>query len=196
MIRTIGILASRRPAILNRTITFTPSLCHYSTKKMSVADKINKSLLDKLKHIQEIDERVAQLKATPVSIKVEKIMESIQDKKELLYLLALFHYKCRKIGITQESPEHRQVGKLKFWYNCVFKLKPINDSFWEVMYASNLAEHDHRVNFNVEDLGLLDPKNFPKDVYDSIQSGVFKGLDFKDAQVVLSTDRPKWIEKE
>ena len=43
-------------------------------------------------------------------------------------------------------------------------LIPLNRAFWETMHLMNKAQHSHRLNpFKINEIGLLDPKNFPPD---------------------------------
>ncbi|KAG7662377.1 uncharacterized protein J8A68_004148 [[Candida] subhashii] len=174
-------------------IRITP-LIRYNSTKPSIVDRIHGKLKTALVTMQEADAKMAALEATATPVKIAQLIKVIEDKRELLFLLALYHYQCEKIGITRTNADNRQTHKLKFAAVVWFKLSGINESFWELMYSADLAHHVHNVKYNQQDLGLLDPKNFPEDFYNELKTGIYKGLDFRDV-FIISRDRPKWIEK-
>lgn len=58
------------------------------------------------------------------------------------------------------------------------------------------SQHNHRLNpFKVNDIGLLDPKNFPKEFYNQLLTGRYRGVDFRD-RIVFSLTTPKWEDPE
>lgn len=150
----------------------------------------NNVIFKSLEYVKRVDNQQNQLIQASTQDKIDVLMEKIGKNEELLYMLSLFHYECRKLGIVPENLANR-TKSFSFWYNYLFKLTPINNSFWELCALLNISNHNHKLTRNVSDLGLLDPKNFDKLIYHQLQLGKFNGLDFTEIQTTSFT-RPSF----
>ncbi|KAK6465511.1 hypothetical protein DFJ63DRAFT_310601 [Scheffersomyces coipomensis] len=175
-------------------IRHTYSRYNYSTTPNKPKQTLNERLQNNnfvfktLKYVQDVDEQQKQLEQAATDSKITQLIERISDNKELLYLLTLYHRECFKLGIAHESiipVKSRQNNlRFKFWY--WFKLKPINDSFWEICHLLNISNHKHGVNFNkIDDIGLLDPNHFPVEFMDQLKTGRFNDVDFRNVEIML-----------
>ncbi|EGW35248.1 uncharacterized protein SPAPADRAFT_132639 [Spathaspora passalidarum NRRL Y-27907] len=124
----------------------------------------------------------------------DQLMKAIGNKKEPLYLLALFHSECKKMGIVPDAPELRNVPSWKFAFNYVFKLNPIHRTFWEISRRLDVSHIHHTLYYDVHNLGILDPRNFPAELYNELQTGIYNGLDFRNVQLSVNI-HPQWTEK-
>lgn len=140
--------------------------------------------------MKKIDDQQSKLEQASVKDKISLLLEKIAHNRELLYLLASYHNECEKLGITPENTEQRQPS-MKFRLMYMMRLKPIHNAFWEISQLVNISNHQHKLAMDVKDLGLLDPKNFDRDVYDQLQRGKFGETNFKDVETV-SFSRPEW----
>ncbi|RLV90773.1 hypothetical protein JA1_004370 [Spathaspora sp. JA1] len=143
--------------------------------------------------LQEIKEQIGKKGKTEQL--TDQLMTAIGTNKEPLYLLSLFHYECKKIGIIPENPEARSISRLKFAFNFLFKLSPIHQTFWEVCRTLDVSHVRHVLYYDVRNLGILDPRNFPRDLYDQLQTGSYNGIDYRNVQLTINA-HPKWTEKE
>ncbi|ODV81330.1 uncharacterized protein CANTADRAFT_29545, partial [Suhomyces tanzawaensis NRRL Y-17324] len=137
-------------------------------------------LVDSLAYVKRVDDEQARL-ATEASTadKIHTLMDHIKHHRELLYLLAVFHQQCSKAGIAPGSSRQQS---WRFYWVYMTQLKPLHDSFWELCRLVEIANHPHRLRWDVRDVGLLDPNNFDPEVYAQLQTGRFEGVDFRDVQ--------------
>jgi hypothetical protein len=142
--------------------------------------------------MKKIDDQQSKLEQASTQDKISLLLEKIAQNKELLYLLASYHCECKKLGIYRDNVDERQVS-MKFRLVYLMRLKPIHNAFWEISQLVNISNHQHKLSMNVKDLGLLDPKNFDKRVYQELQRGKFGDTDFRDVETV-SFSRPQWKE--
>ncbi|KAL6449464.1 hypothetical protein SBY92_004377 [Candida maltosa Xu316] len=150
-------------------------------------------LTEALQSVQQIDKKFEELSKSPTDTKIEQIIKQVEGDSSLLYQLAFFFSKCKRLGITQDNAGNRKKGFL-YWPVFLNNLMPLNRAFWDTMRGLNKAEHSHGLNpFKINDIGLLDPKNFPRDFYQQVLTGEYKGLDFKNT-ISFSFSRPKWEE--
>ncbi|KAI5964860.1 uncharacterized protein KGF55_001931 [Candida pseudojiufengensis] len=142
----------------------------------------------------EIDERFKKLdENTSTQDKIKQIIDAVKDSPELLFQLNFFFYECNKININHDDIESRK-RSLKWWYIFVFKLVPLNNAFWDTCYTLNKAQHKHKLNFkNLNNIGLLDPKNFPENFINELGTGKYNGIDFRNV-IIFSFSRPKFKE--
>ncbi|KAK6201378.1 uncharacterized protein RJT21DRAFT_1321 [Scheffersomyces amazonensis] len=169
-------------------------VCSYSTKSDKQRRGIENNIIFRsLNFIKEVDDQQKILASASTESKIEQLIMRISTNEELLYLLALFHYECAKLGFTQNDISSRQMS-WKFRLAYLFKLKPINNSFWDLCHLLELSNRKHSLSMKVNDLGLLDPQHFPKEVYQELQTGEFNGIDFKDVETV-SFQKPQFTKK-
>ncbi|CAX45408.1 conserved hypothetical protein [Candida dubliniensis CD36] len=151
------------------------------------------SIFSAVKRANEIDEKFTNLAERPIDYKVGEIIKQVDKEPELLFQLGFFFYECKRIGITQDLINNRKRGVL-YWPIFFGNLIPLNRAFWDTMHLMNKAQHSHRLNpFKINEIGLLDPKNFPSDFYKQLLTGKYNGIDFRDTKV-FSMSRPQWEE--
>ncbi|KAK6457591.1 uncharacterized protein RJT20DRAFT_125378 [Scheffersomyces xylosifermentans] len=182
-----------RPGTFNRSSVLL--LNSYSSKTNITTDKkpsppnnfINNNIVvNSLNFVKTVDDQQKALENAATSDKIHQLLTHIATNEELLYMLSLFHYECKKLNITNVNVAGRSKS-LKFSINYFLRLKPINESFWEICHLMNFSNHKHRLSYNVKDLGLLDPKNFDDDVYNQLQTGIYEGTDFRHVESVSLT---------
>ncbi|CCE78013.1 Piso0_000625 [Millerozyma farinosa CBS 7064] len=163
----------------NKTIFREPqSVLIFQSKWYSL--KSNNRITTWLNYVHEVDQRQKELEQTPESQKIISLMNSIEDKPELVYILAAFLHDLKSIGIDQNNdPEVRTKLKWKFRVYYLLKLLKMHNVFWEQCRFLEMSQHRHILNFDPVDIGLLDPSNFPKDVFDELQSGKYKSINLK-----------------
>lgn len=157
----------------------------YSTPKFKKSGNIVVNALNYVKEVDEFQEKIA--KETPEAALAAKLISRIDKNPELLSLLLLFHYELAKLDITPDST--RQLGQLatlRFKMAMMWKLSRIHNVFWEQCRLADVAERSHRMAFLVQDVGVLDPKHY-RDIYDELQSGVFRGQDFRHVEILGPT---------
>lgn len=164
-----------------RQLTRFPSIARYRSLRYINALRSLNILTRSLEYVKKVDaEQYKLVHDSSVLNKISELLERISNNKETLYLLALFHDECKKVGITH-STEGREKS-LKFFLSYYFRLKPIHNSFWETCQLLGISNHNHKIQCNPMDLGLIDPKNFDAEFLDELKLGVYKGLDFRDVQ--------------
>lgn len=154
----------------------------------------NNVVFRSLNFVKQVDDAHVKLTQAKTSDKVAMLLDQIGSNKELLYLLSLFHFECGKLGISGENALARTPSLKYYWYR-MFKLAPINNSFWELCHLLNISNHNHRLSRNIADLGLLDPKNFSSSVYKQLQSGRYNDVDFSSVQTT-AFERPEFSEED
>lgn len=142
-------------------------------------------IVKSLAYVKEVDQQQDRLERSPVDAKITKLIEVIEDNHECLYLLLMFHYECDQMNIGQDVSTRRK--RWNYPFNHMFKLRPIHTAFWENCRILDMANHKHKLGYDIKNLGLLDPKNFSHDDYHQLQTGVFHGTDFRNVQGVSFT---------
>lgn len=157
----------------------------YSTPQFEKSGNMFINALNYVKKVDEYQEKISS--ETPAVALVSKLKTRIADNPELLSLLLLFHYELAKLDITPSSSrDFSGVKTLKFKLACMWKLNRIHSVFWEQCRLSNVAERSHKLKFLPQDVGVLDPKYYKED-YKELQSGVFKGTDFRHVEILGRT---------
>lgn len=159
---------------------------YYSKPSRLNDDIANNVVFKSLNYVKQVDNEQDRLQQASTQDKVDLLMEKIAHNAELLYMLSLFHYECKRLDIYPNNLQERK-SSLTFWYNHFFKLVPINNSFWDLCALLNISNHNHKLSRNIEDLGILDPKNFDEATYHQLQRGKFNSLDFTKVQTTSFT---------
>lgn len=146
----------------------------------------NNFVFRSLDFVHKVDKQHSELAQASSQAKAAKLMDVIADKPELLYLLALFHSECRKVGLLPENVAERR-SSWRYGLSYVMRLRPIHETFWDMCRLSDVANHHHRLHYSVSDVGILDPQHFPVSVYDQMQRGRLGTVDFRDVETVLFT---------
>lgn len=158
---------------------------HYSAPQMK---KSGFTIVNALKYVKEVDDYQEQLgKSASANVLATTLVDRIQDKPELLSLLLLFHHELAKLGITPTSA--RDFSTLQVWrYRSMYfwKLARIHNVFWDQCRLLDIAERAHRLGFLPTTIGVLDPINFTQ-YYSELQSGIYKGLDFRHIELMGPT---------
>lgn len=110
-----------------------------------------------------------------------QLVDRIEKTPELLALLSFFHGELRKLGITWNA-NTSSVWGYRMAY--VSRLYTIHNVFWEQCRLMNVAQRHHQLGFSPTTIGILDPSNFDKEVYEQLQRGEFRGTDFHDVEVM------------
>lgn len=109
-----------------------------------------------LNRVQVIDKHFALLAKANDKAKVEQLIQKLDDKPEIVEILAKFMKDLNAIGINQS-----QTQRSKFrYYIRLFKFRQLHSIFWELCALQDVSQHSHKLKFNINQLGLLDPKNF------------------------------------
>lgn len=157
----------------------------YSTPQFKKSGNIVINALNYVKEVDEFQEKIA--KETPEAALAAKLISRIDQNPELLSLLLLFHYELAKFDITPDSKRQLgQLGTLRFKMAMLWKLSRIHNVFWEQCRLADVAERSHRMAFLVQDVGVLDPKYY-REFYQELQSGVFRGQDFRHVEILGPT---------
>lgn len=155
----------------------------FQSKRYSL--KSNNRITTWLNYVHEVDQRQKELEQTPELQKIISLMDLIEGKPELVYILAAFLHDLKSIGIDQNNdPQVRTKLKWKFRAHYLLKLLKVHNVFWEQCQFLEKSQHRHILSFDPVNIGLLDPSNFPKDVYDELQSGKYKNIDLRDVEPV------------
>lgn len=186
------LIATRSVFRYNRILPPILHLAPYRTLKLPKFLQVLPNAVDRA---NEIDRQYKQTTNHPTDIKIQEIIKQVEGQPDLLYQLGFFFYKCKKLGITHDNVEYRKKGIL-YWVMFLNNLMPLNGAFWSTMQMLGKSQHNHRLNpFKVNDIGLLDPKNFPKEFYNQLLTGRYRGVDFRD-RIVFSLTTPKWEDPE
>ncbi|KAI5951675.1 hypothetical protein KGF54_004750 [Candida jiufengensis] len=193
----MSIFHTSRRTLLKNQLIINNCIPKLSTLQIIPIRSISFNPLNIGKAIQqanEIDERFKKLdENTSTQEKVKQIIEAVKDTPELLFQLNFFFYECNKINILHNDIESRK-RSLKFWYIFLTKLVPLNNAFWDTCYTLNKAQHVHKLNYrNLQNIGLLDPKNFPESFLEELGTGKYNGIDFRNV-IIFSFSRPKFKE--
>ncbi|RCK63763.1 hypothetical protein Cantr_10335 [Candida viswanathii] len=168
---------------------------HLSPRRTLKLPRVLQVIPDAVNRANAIDRQYKQSGSHPTEVKVEEIIRQVQNEPDLLYQLAFFFQKCKRLGITQDNVESRR-RLWGYWMVFLNNLMPLNGAFWDTMQLMGKSQHTHRLNpFSIGDIGLLDPKNFPRDFYKEVMTGRYKGLDYRD-RVIFSWSKPKWEDPE
>ncbi|CAI5757322.1 unnamed protein product [Candida verbasci] len=130
-------------------------------------------------NVTKIEKEYKTLEDVPTAVKINDLITRVQGHPELLYLLAFFFSECKKIGILPNNSETRTKG-IRYFSRFFIKLTPLHRSFWTTCYDLEVACHKHKLHpFKINNIGLLDPKNFPIDFYNQILTGEYNGVKYK-----------------
>ena len=144
-----------------------------------------RNALNYVNYVNAVDAPVQGLEKIPHQVLAAELMASIETRPELLALLLLLHYEFYVLGITPTSPKTVTPAQLRAYvWAYVWKLSKINSVFWEQCYLMDIAHHPHKLGILPANIGVLDPANFSQEHYNSLQSGVYKGLDFRDNPIM------------
>lgn len=166
------------------------NLNQYSVRHFSLGNLHRKFVLA-LEEYHKIDNVFAMNSHAPIEVKVAQVIKSIENEPTLLYQLHFLFYELSRLGITHDHVEQRR-RTWKFWPLMLFNVIPLNSAFWKEMYWLEYAHRTHHLNpWKLYDLGLLDPKNFPKDFIEQLKSGSYNGHNIKD-QTLFAMSRPKF----
>lgn len=166
------------------------ALVHANVTTRNLSFKIP-SIFKAVQQANKIDERFDELGKSPTKDKVQQVVDAVKDTPELLFQLNFFFYECRKLGITHENVDQRK-RRWNYWPNIIFKLIPLNSAFWDTCYLLDKAQHQHRLTpFKLNDIGLLDPKNFPPDFIQQLATGKYNGIDFRNV-IIFAFSRPRF----
>lgn len=132
-----------------------------------------------------VDRRLEELeKETPKKELVLQLMDQIEKHPELLSLLLILHYELYRLGVTPSSErEFTTSQRISYLWAYAWKLSKLSDTFWEYCYILDIAKGVHGLEPIPMDVGLLDPKNFTAEQFNMLQSGIYKGLDFRDIPI-------------
>lgn len=176
----------------NRIISPVLYLSPYRTFKLPKVFQIIPSAVERA---NEIDRQYKESGNYPTETKIQEVIKLVEGEPDLLYQLGFFFYKCKKLGITRDNAESRRRGIL-YWIVFLNNLMPLNMAFWDTMQLMGKSQHKHRLNpFKINDIGLLDPKNFPRDFYKQVLTGRYNGVDYRD-RMIFSWTTPKWEDPE
>ncbi|KAI5958429.1 hypothetical protein CANMA_004273 [Candida margitis] len=177
--------------LLHRTNTNTNLT---STLAYTTARNLSFKIPNVFKAVQQankIDERFDELGKSPTENKVQQVIDAVKDTPELLFQLNFFFYECKKLGITHDNVGQRK-RHWKYWPSMILKLIPLNSALWDTCYSLDKAQHQHRLTpFKINDIGLLDPKNFPPDFIQQLATGKYNGIDFRNV-IIFAFSRPKF----
>ena len=184
--RSVAILKRSNTPLIYRTSLGL--LTHYNVPKRSF--KLP-NIFKAVQQANKIDERFDELGKSPTNAKVQQVIDAVKDTPELLFQLNFFFYECRKLGITHDNVEQRK-RRWNYWPNMILKLIPLNSAFWDTCYLLDKAQHLHGLSpFKLNDIGLLDPKNFPSDFIQQLATGKYNGIDFRNV-IIFAFSRPKF----
>lgn len=110
-----------------------------------------------------------------------QLVDRIEKTPELLALLSFFHGDLRKLGITWNANTSSVWGYRMAYVSRLYK---IHNVFWDQCRLMNVAQRHHKLGFSPTTIGILDPSNFDKEVYEQLQLGQFRGIDFNDVEVM------------
>lgn len=120
---------------------------------------INRTLLK----VQAIDNGFKSIGNATTNDKITALLTQLKDKPEITNILSRFLTDLNKIGINQTINRHR-VSKAQYYIR-MMKFRQLHGVFWQLCHDNDISQRSHKLRFNINNLGLLDPKNFPTDVY-------------------------------
>lgn len=132
-------------------------------------NKSSPPILRSLKYVQAADQYQNQLGQAPKQAKIEELMKRLQQKPYLMVVLRDYERELKHLGIDQTSDRAALVSKLKF-YILALRLRQLHRAFWDQCEYNDVSSHRHRFRMDINDVGLLDPRNFTKEDYDKIMS--------------------------
>lgn len=176
-------------SIVSRRLISTRSsiLFLYKDKNISIKTpeykKDGNIITNSLDYVNKVDETRKQIDLIPSLAKCSVLLSRIDGNPELLFFLALFHHELNKIGINQATEDR---SKLLWTYRLKYLLvlRKIHGIFFDNCKILGVTEHEHRLGFSPETIGILDPKNFSLEEYTELQSGTFNGTKFDDMQMI------------
>lgn len=120
-----------------------------------------------LKSVQNIDKNFKALgEQAATAQKINTLVEKLDQNPEVKQMLSKFMIDLNKIGINQ-TIKRDQVPQIHYYIR-ILKFKQLHSVFWELCKENDISQHNHRLSYNVNNLGLLDPNNFPSNVYKSL----------------------------
>ncbi|KAG7193642.1 uncharacterized protein KQ657_000325 [Scheffersomyces spartinae] len=126
-------------------------------------------ILRSLKYVQAADQYQNQLDQAPKQSKITELMNRLEQKPYLMVVLRDYQEQLKRLGIDQRPEREALVSKWKF-YILAIKLKQLHRAFWDQCEYNDISSHKHRFRMDINDVGLLDPRNFSKEDYDKIMS--------------------------
>lgn len=162
------------------TRSFTVSRLLYSRPTPYPLKKF--SIFEAISYAKSIDEQMDRMKSqTSNEDLVNELLPLIEPYPELLAVLLLFHYELSKLGVTRTSERTftpLQIRRYRWAY--LLRLRKIHMVFWSQCCALDISQNFHRLGFLPVNVGLLDPANFLKELYDMLQDGIYNDKDFRE----------------
>ncbi|CAH6721787.1 hypothetical protein CLIB1444_07S02432 [[Candida] jaroonii] len=113
-----------------------------------------------------IDKTYETLSKTSDVVKIQTLITRLQEQPEIKVILTKFLKDLNAIGINQDVSQ-RFDNRYKY-YTRMLKFRQLHHVFWELCKVNDISQHDHKLRINYENIGLLDPKNFPPEEYKKI----------------------------
>lgn len=130
-----------------------------------------KRVINGLNSIKLIDNQFEKLAKTPDQLKIDQLLTRIKEEPEITKLLSKFLTDLNGIGINQTGD--RANAKLRY-FTGMMKYRQLHTVFWELCGTHDISQHHHKLRWDVNNIGLLDPNNFPKEYYRDVVSGGIK----------------------
>lgn len=125
-----------------------------------------KRLSKNVTKFNNIDKTYETLLKTSDVVKIQTLINRLQDQPEIKDILSKFLKDLNAIGINQDVSQ-RFDNRYKY-YTRMIKFRQLHHVFWELCKVKDISQHDHKLRINYENIGLLDPKNFPEEEYKKI----------------------------
>lgn len=123
-----------------------------------------RSIVKAVTSVKTIDEKFKKLSQTENQVKITKLIESTSQVPEINDLLVKFLKGLNHIGINQVKPRVGLPLKLNYWIRLP-KFIQLHSIIWETCRLHDISQRHYRLKFNIQNIGILDPKNFPLNYY-------------------------------
>lgn len=130
-----------------------------------------KRIVNGLNSVKVIDNHFNKLAKSPDQLKIEQLLARIEDQPEISKLLSKFLRDLNGIGINQKSD---RTGAKWGYYARMMKYTQLHTVFWELCGTHDISQHHHKLRWDVNNIGLLDPRNFPPEYYKQVVDEVGK----------------------
>lgn len=122
-----------------------------------------------LKSVQTIDKNFNSIGTkADTTDKIKTLITRIDDKPEIKNVLSKFLIDLNKIGINQ-TVNRQSLSKTQYYIR-LLKFRQLHNVFWDLCKEHEISQRNHKLTFDINNLGLLDPKHFPSETYKQLMS--------------------------
>lgn len=110
-----------------------------------------------LNAVKTIDLNYKTLSSSPESKQILLLLTKLSQEPEIKSVLVRFLQDLNHIGFNQT--DSRFDNRIKYYLR-MWKFHQLHSVFWDSCHTLDISAHSHKLKWDYNNIGLLDPKNF------------------------------------